>query len=94
MKDKKGEVVIYESENGHVRIEVKLDDETVWLSQQQLSELYQTSRTNVVEHIRNIYSEGELEEKATCRNFRQVRKEGNRIVSREIPFYNMESWRA
>lgn len=59
---------------------------SVWLTQQQMAELYQTSRTNIVEHIRHIYEEGELEESSTCRNFRQVRKEGNR----ELPFYNLD----
>jgi hypothetical protein len=51
--------------------------------------LFQTSRTNVVEHIKHIYDEGELDENSTCRKFRQVRKEGNREVSREMPFYNL-----
>ena len=56
-----GEIVIYQTEDGNTRIEVRFVDETVWLTQQQMAELFQTSRTNVVEHIRNIYSEGELE---------------------------------
>ena len=67
-----------------------MQDETVWLTQQQLAELYQTSRTNVSEHIRHIYEEGELEESSTCRNFRQVRVEGKRQVIREIPYYNLD----
>ena len=54
------------------------------------SGLFQTPRTNVVEHIKHIYKEGELEEESTCRKFRQVRKEGNREVSRELPFYNLD----
>ena len=65
-------------------------DETVWLSQQQMAELFQTSRTNVVEHIKHIYEEGELDEVSTCRKFRQVRKEGNSEVSRELPLYNID----
>ena len=85
-----GDVIIYQSEDGATKINVNLQDETVWLSQQQLVELYHTSRTNVVEHIRNIYNEGELEEKQTCRNFRQVRIEGNREVNRSIPYYNLD----
>ena len=60
------------------------------LSQQQLTELYQSSRTNIVEHIKHIYEESELEEVATCRNFRQVRIEGARKVERELPFYNLD----
>ena len=55
-----------------------------------MSELFQTSRTNVVEHIKHIYEEGELEEVSTCRNFRQVRKEGNREVTRQIHHYNLD----
>ena len=55
-----------------------------------MSELFQTSRTNVVEHIKHIYEEGELEEVSICRNFRQVREEGNRTVSRMMPFYNLD----
>jgi len=55
-----------------------------------MAELYQSSRTNVVEHIKNIYEEGELDKDSTCRNFRQVRLEGNRNVQREIPFYNLD----
>ncbi|HBG42807.1 MAG TPA: cell filamentation protein Fic [Porphyromonadaceae bacterium] len=88
--DEKGEIIIYQSENGTTKIEVRLEDENVWLSQQQMAELYQTSRTNVVEHIKHIFEEGELNVETTCRNFRQVRTEGNRNVGREIPFYNLE----
>ena len=62
----------------------------MWLTQQQMSELFQTSRTNVVEHIKHIYEEGELDGISTCRNFRQVRKEGNREVTRQIPHYNLD----
>lgn len=86
----KGEVLIYQSEDGLTHIEVKMEDETVWLTQQQMAELFQTSRTNVVEHIQHIYEEGELDEDSTCRNFRQVRLEGKRKVSRELPFYNLD----
>lgn len=85
-----GEVVIYTTDNGNTKIDVNFIDETVWLSQQQMAELFKTSRTNIVEHIGNIYDEGELDRNSTCRYFRQVRKEGNRNVSREIPFYNFD----
>ncbi len=88
--ESKGEVIIYQSEDGLTRIDVKLEDETIWLTQQQMAELFQTSRTNVVEHIGNIYSEGELNQSSTCRNFRQVRKEGSREVNRQIPHYNLD----
>lgn len=83
-------IIIYQGEDGETRIEVKFTGETVWLSQQQMADLYQTTRPNIVQHIRNIYADGELEELATCKNFLQVRQEGNRKVSREIPFYNLD----
>lgn len=67
-----------------------MDEDTVWLTQQQMSDLYQTSRTNVVEHIKHIYEDGELVEEATCRKIRQVRQEGTRMVEREIPHYNLD----
>lgn len=85
-----GDIILYESDDGKLKINVKLKDETTWLTQQQLAELFQTSRTNVVEHIKHIYEEEELSITATCRNFRQVRIEGSRKVSRELPFYNLD----
>ncbi len=91
MKDQNNsEILIYQSENGMTKIDVTFMDETVWLSQQQMAELFQTSRTNVVEHIKHIYEEGELDELSTCRKIRQVRQEGNREVSRELPHYNLD----
>ena len=83
-------LIIYTDNDGRTRIDVRLEEETLWLSQQQMAELYQTSRTNVIEHIKHIYEEGELQEEGTCRNFRQVRLEGKRQVSRELPFYNLD----
>ena len=88
--DNYGEIPIYQSDDGLTNIEVKVQDETVWLTQQQMADLFRTSRTNVVEHIKHIYDEGELDENSTCRKFRQVRKEGNREVAREMPFYNLD----
>lgn len=88
--ENQGEIIIYQTDDGLSKIEVKMLDETVWLTIQQLVQLYQTSRTNVLEHIEHIYEEQELEKISTCRNFRQVRKEGNREVSRDIPFYNLD----
>jgi hypothetical protein len=90
MEDNNSNLIIYQSEDGKVRLDVRLENGTVWLTQQQLSDLYQTSRTNVVEHIKHIYEEGELDKESTCRNFRQVRIEGNRRVEREIPSYNLD----
>lgn len=88
--DNHGEILIYQLEDGLTNIEVKMQDETVWLSQQQMADLFQTSRTNIVEHIKHIYEEDELSEVSTCRKFRQVRTEGNRKVSRELPYYNLD----
>lgn len=89
-EDDQGEIVIYQSKTGNTKIDVRFVDETVWLTQQQMAELFQSSRTNIVEHIRHIYEEGELDEASTCRNFRQVRMEGSRQVAREIPHYNLD----
>lgn len=83
-------IIIYHNETGDTRIDVKFTGDTVWLSQQQMAELYQTTRPNIVQHIRNIYAEGELDEISTCKKFLQVRQEGTRQVTREIPFYNLD----
>ena len=90
ISSEQGEVVIYQTDDGDTKIDVRFVDETVWLTQQQMAELFQSSRTNIVEHIQHIYEEDELDEKSTCRNFRQVRMEGNRQVAREIPHYNLD----
>lgn len=85
-----GDIVIYLAEDGCTKIDVRFAGETVWLSKQQMAELFQSSRTNIVEHIQHIYEEGELDETSTCRNFRQVRTEGSRQVEREITYYNLD----
>ena len=88
--DEHGEIILYQTEDGLTKIDVHFEDETVWLTQQQMAELFQSSRSNIVEHIQHIYEEGELEEASTCRKFRQVRTEGNRQVARELPYYNLD----
>jgi len=88
--EEKNNIVIYQLEDGKTKIDVKLEDETVWLSQQQMAEVFSTSRTNIIEHINNIYNEEELDKNSICQNFRQVRIEGNRTVNREIPYYNLD----
>ena len=90
MEENNNNIVIYQTDDGMTKIDVKLEDETVWLSQQQMAELFSTSRTNIIEHINNIYAEEELDKNSTCQNFRQVRIEGNRTVNREIPYYNLD----
>ena len=84
----KNEIVLFEDQD--IKLEVNMKDETVWLSQQQMAELFDSSRTNIIEHINNIYSDGELDKISTCQDFRQVRKEGKRDVTRNIPFYNLD----
>ena len=84
----KNKIVLFEHED--VKLEVNMKDETVWLTQSQMAELFNSSRTNIIEHINNIYSEGELDKQSTCQKFRQVRKEGKRTVSRNSLFYNLD----
>lgn len=84
----KNEIILFENQD--VKLEVNMKDDTVWLSQQQMAELFDSSRTNIIEHINNIYSDGELDKISTCQDFRQVRKEGKRDVVRSIPFYNLD----
>lgn len=84
------EFILYVSEDGTTSINVRLIDETVWLSQKQMAELFQKDVRTINEHIQNVYKEGELVKEATIRNFRIVQKEGSRDVSREIEFYNLD----
>ena len=85
-----GDIVIYQSEDGNTRINVNLQGETVWLSQQQMSELFKTDRTSISRHIKNIYKTEELDKKSTCAFFAQVKDEGFRKVTRKIPYYNLD----
>ena len=85
-----GEIIIYQSKDGSTRIDVKLKDATIWLTQQQIADLFQTSRSNVVEHIGNIYFEGELNPDLTCQDFQEIRKEGGRDIARQISYYNLD----
>ncbi|MDR2646098.1 MAG: virulence RhuM family protein [Holosporaceae bacterium] len=87
----KGELIIYQSEDGLTKIEVRLEDGTVWLSQAQMAQLFQTTTQNVTQHIKNIYTEGELDEKVTCKDFLQVVNRGFRgEIQDKIMFYNLE----
>ena len=90
MAEEKGEILIYSSDDGVTKIDVRLEDETVWLTQQQLADLYHTSKSNVSEHITNIFKEGELDEAATVRKFRTVQIEGGRNVERNLLHYNLD----
>ena len=85
----KGEIVLYQP-NDQLKIEVRLDNETVWLTQQQMAILFDVKENNITYHIQGIYKTHELEQDATTQKIRVVRKEGNRQVSRSIDFYNLD----
>ena len=87
---RQGEIIVYRSEDGQIKLEVRLEDETVWLTQQLIAELFQTTVPNISMHIRNIFDEGELTPEATIKKFLTVRREGNRDVRRELEFYNLD----
>ena len=87
--DSKSEIILYQPDN-EVRLEVRLEDETVWLTQAQMAELFQTTSQNITIHIKGIYSENELELEATCKDSLQVRREGNRVVRRKQKMYNLD----
>lgn len=87
--DNTGEIVLYQPE-GEVRLDVRVENDTVWLTQMQMAELFNTDRTSITKHIRNIYQIGELDEISTCAKIAQVRKEGERYITRNIPFYNLD----
>lgn len=86
-----GEIVLYQTEDGRTRVQCRFVDETLWLSQALIAELFQKDVRTVNEHLQNIYEEGELEARATIRKFRIVRREGSRDVEREIEHYNLDA---
>ena len=85
-----GEILIYQNTEGNIKIDVRLEEETVWLTQDQMANLFGKGRSTVAEHIANTFEERELEQNATCRKFRQVRMEGKREVERDIEHYNLD----
>ena len=86
----KGEIVVYQTEDGKVKLEVRLQDETVWLTQPLMAELFQTTQQNISQHIQNIYDEAELVQEATHKKLLSVRQEGIRQVRRGLDFYNLD----
>lgn len=86
----KGDLIIYEDENDKIEIEAFLYDETIWLPLNKIGELFEKNKMTISEHIKNIYAEGELEKNSTIRNFLTVQIEGNRKVSRNIDYYNLD----
>jgi hypothetical protein len=90
MENPRGEVLVYQTDDGKIKLDVRLEDETVWLTQQLIAELFQTTVPNISMHIRNIFEEGELTPEATIKKFLTVRQEGNRQVQRNLDFYNID----
>ena len=88
--EEKNKIEIYQSDDNHTIVEVKFEQETIWLSQKQMAELFDKDVRTVNEHIKTIYTTGELTKDSTIRNFRIVRKEGKRDVSRDIEHYNLD----
>lgn len=84
------EILIYQNKDGNIKIDVRLEEETVWLTQAQLCELFQKSKATISEHIKNVFEEGELDSAATVRKFRIVQQEGSRHVERELDHYNLD----
>ena len=85
------EILLYQTEDGRNRIQVRLEGETIWLTQAQMAELFQTSPQNITQHFKSIFEDGELEEEATCKEFLQVQSEGERKVQRRLKHYNLEA---
>ena len=90
MEENKGQLIIYQSEDGQTQVSVKMQDETVWLTHDAMAKLFGTAPQNITMHIKNVYAEAELDENSTCKNFLQVRKEGKRTVSRNLAHYNLD----
>ena len=88
--NKNDQIVIYQTEDGQTQVDVRMENETVWLTQAQMAELFQTDRTSIVRHINNIYKVEELERESTCAKIAQLQIEGNRSVTRQIPYFNLD----
>ena len=86
-----GEVVLYEAPDGEVRLDVRLEQETVWLTQRQMATLFETTPENVLMHLKNVYGEGELVETGTTKDFLAVRTEGRRRVQLKLKYYNLDA---
>jgi hypothetical protein len=85
-----GEILIYQNQEGNIKLDVRLEDETIWLTQAQIGELFQKSKATISEHIKNVFEEGELDAISTVRKFRTVQLEGGRNVERELDYYNLD----
>ncbi|MBQ3240141.1 MAG: virulence protein RhuM/Fic/DOC family protein [Akkermansia sp.] len=89
-QEPESEILLYTTPDGEVQLDIRLQDETLWMTQQMMSELFQTTVQNIIMHVGNIYQELELQREGTCKEFLQVRREGNRQVSRPVRFYNLD----
>lgn len=85
-----GKILIYQNEKGDTKVDVYFTEDTIWMTQKGMTQLYQVAKSSISEHISNIYKEGELDEKATVRKFRTVQMEGSRAVARELDYYNLD----
>lgn len=85
------EIILYQTEDGRTRIQCRFEDDTLWLTQAQIAELFQTTPQNVTLHLKAIFAEGELSESATCKDYLQVRQEGGREVSRRLRHYRLDA---
>ncbi|MEJ5088909.1 virulence RhuM family protein [Sphingobacterium faecium] len=85
------EILLYQTKDNETVLEVRFDGETVWLNQYQLADLFETDRTSILKHLKNIYAEGELNEDSTCAKISQVRQEGKRLVTRNVLNYNLDA---
>lgn len=85
------EFLLYQTEDGRTRIQCRFENETLWLTQAQIAELFQTTPQNVTLHLKAIFNEGELQESATCKDYLQVRQEGRREVTRKLRHYRLEA---
>lgn len=88
--ENKSELIIYQTADGETKLDVRIEGDTVWLTQTDMMQLFQSSKANISEHIKHVFEEGELEEGSTVRNFRIVQSEGNRQIAREITHYNLD----
>ena len=86
----KENIVIYQGENGEICVDARLENDTIWLTQKAMAEVFKTDRSVLSKHIKNVIQEGELDKSSTCANFAQVRKEGERKITRNITYYNLD----
>lgn len=91
LPENNSEIILYQTEDGQTRIDVRLEDESVWLTQAAMAELFQATPQNITLHLKNIYEESELLEEATCKDYLQVQQEGARLVQRDRKFYNLDA---